>query len=31
MELWGHDTLALARRAQQLSEMNAAATVLALT
>jgi chaperone required for assembly of F1-ATPase len=31
MELWGHDTLALARREQQLSEMNAAATVLALT
>jgi chaperone required for assembly of F1-ATPase len=31
MELWGRDTLALARREQQLSEMNAAATVLALT
>jgi chaperone required for assembly of F1-ATPase len=31
MELWGHDTLALARREQQLSEMNAAAAVLALT
>jgi chaperone required for assembly of F1-ATPase len=30
MELWGRDTLALARREQQLSEMNAAATVLAL-
>ena len=31
MELWGRDTLALARREQQLSEMKAAATVLALT
>jgi chaperone required for assembly of F1-ATPase len=31
MELWGRDTLALARREQQLSEMNAAATVLLLT
>ncbi len=31
MELWGHDTLALERREQRLSEMKAAATVLALT
>ncbi len=31
MELWGRDTLALARREQQLSEMNAATTILALT
>jgi chaperone required for assembly of F1-ATPase len=31
MELWGQDALALARRAQRLAEMNAAATVLALT
>jgi len=31
MELWGRDTLALERREQRLSEMKAAATVLALT
>jgi chaperone required for assembly of F1-ATPase len=31
MELWGRDTLALVRREQQLSEMNAATTILALT
>jgi chaperone required for assembly of F1-ATPase len=31
MELWGQDTLALERREQRLSEMKAAATVLALT
>jgi chaperone required for assembly of F1-ATPase len=31
MELWGRDTLALERREQRLSEMTAAATVLALT
>ena len=31
MELWGRDTLAVARREQQLSEMNSAATILALT
>lgn len=31
MELWGRDTLALERREQRLSEMRAAATVLALT
>jgi chaperone required for assembly of F1-ATPase len=31
MELWGRDTLALERREQRLSEMKAAATILALT
>ena len=31
MELWGRDTIALERREQRLSEMKAAATILALT